>query len=49
MFNVIISDYPGQCYDKETNESVPVGMVSNNSVGCKWLQCQEDFTFVGSR
>ncbi|KAG4073442.1 hypothetical protein HA402_000666 [Bradysia odoriphaga] len=41
-------DYPGQCYDEETKQPVPVGKAVDNFKGCKWQQCQPDFSFVGS-
>ncbi|KAJ6644647.1 hypothetical protein Bhyg_09616 [Pseudolycoriella hygida] len=41
-------DYPGQCYDKEINEPVPVGKTSSNRMGCKWQECQPDFSFAVS-
>lgn len=42
----IVPDYPGQCYDKETNEPVAVGKESNNLMGCKSQICKTDFRFA---
>lgn len=43
-----VQDYPGQCYDEETNKPVPVGESINNSKLCKWQMCHPDFSFTGS-